>query len=350
MSLKRLVGLCKEIPDERRHSGNWRHRLADVLVICLLGLICGHETREEIYDYARAKRLFLWQKLGFKHGIPSPATLRRVMGMIDPEALESVYRQWVRPYIGSTLAKQACLDGKTLRGASRTGELNIHMVSAWIHEDRISMGQIRTEEKSNEITAIPVLLSKLDIRGGVVSIDDTGWQKAIAAQIIAQGAHYLLAVKGNQSSLHEAIEEYFAWAQADPIERKTLQVHTSLEKGHGRVSKWRVYTCDALWFEGKASWPMLRSFVCVERSCTKGEVTSHERAFFISSLEADAQSLGRHVRNHWGVENRLHWMLDVCFDEDASLLHDKNAAVNLSLLRKMAAIDDRFALSLLQLR
>ena len=171
LNIVRLVGLCKRIPDERRHSGNWKHRLSDVLVICLLGIICGHETWEEIWDYAKAKRLFLWKRLGFRHGIPSPSTMRRIMGMIKPEALEEVYRQWVKPYIRNCIGKQICVDGKTIRGASNMGAVNIHMVSAWIAEDGISMGQIKTEEKSNEIKAIPALLASMDIRGGAVSID-----------------------------------------------------------------------------------------------------------------------------------------------------------------------------------
>lgn len=369
LSLKRLVGLCKQIPDERRHSGNWRHLLSDVLVICLLGMICGHETWEEIWDYAKAKRLFLWKTLGFRHGLPSPSTMRRVMGMIKPKALEGVYRQWVRPYIGSCIGKQIGVDGKTIRGASSMGDLNIHMVSAWIQEDGITMGQVRTKDKSNEITAIPALLAALDIRGGTVSIDAMGCQKAIAAQIIAQEAHYLLAVKGNQPTLLEEIQEYFAWAQTDSIEKKFLQTHTDMEKGHGRIAKWKVQICDAGWFEDKENWPMIHTFIRVERTCIRGESVSNEQAFFVSSLQADAATFHRLVRNHWGIENRLHWSLDTSFHEDASLLHGENAVLNLSILRKialaairtdssrkasvnrkrkMAAIDDRFALSLLR--
>lgn len=369
LNIKRLVGLCRQIPDDRRHSGNWKHRLADILVICLLGMICGHESWEEIWDYAKAKRLFLWKTLGFRHGIPSPSTMRRVMGMIKPEAMESVYRQWVRPYIGSCIGKQVSVDGKTVRGASSMGDINLHMVSAWIQEDGITMGQVKTEDKSNEITAIPTLLSSLDITGGIVSIDAIGCQKAIAKLIIAQEAQYVLAVKGNQPTLLEEIRAYFAWAQTDPIEKKFLQEHVEIEKGHGRITKWKVQTCDAGWFEGKGNWMLLHTFICVERTCIRGDQTSCEKAYFISSLkEVDAATFHRLVRNHWGIENRLHWSLDVSFHEDACLVHETNAAQNLSLLRKfalaaiktdssrkasvnrkrkMAAIDDRFALSLL---
>jgi predicted transposase YbfD/YdcC len=291
------------------------------------------------------------------------------MGMIKPEALESVYREWVSPYIGSCLGKQVSVDGKMIRGASSMGDINLHMVSAWIQEDGITMGQVKTEEKSNEITAIPALLSSLDITGGTVSIDAIGCQKAIAKLIIAQQAHYVLAVKANQPTLLEEIREYFAWAQTDPIEKKFLQEHVEMEKGHGRITKWKVRTCDAGWFEDKESWSLLHTFICVERSCTRGDQTSRDKAYFISSLkETAAATFHRLVRNHWSIENHLHWSLDVSFHEDACLVHETNAAQNLSLLRKfalaaintdssrkasvnrkrkMAAIDNRFALSLL---
>lgn len=249
-------------------------------------------------------------------------------------------------------------------------DANFHMVSAWIREDGITMGQVVTQEKSNEITAIPILLSPLDIRGAIVSIDAMGCQKAIARQIVDQDAQYLLAVKANQPTLLEEIKEYFLWAQADRIERRFLQEHTRLEQGHGRITKWRVYTCDAGWFEGKSDWPLLRTFIYVQCTCTRAEHTSTEQAYFISSLHADAATFACLVRNHWSIENQLHWSLDVSFHEDACLVHDKNAAVNLSLLRKFAlaaikadssrtasinrkrkmpAIDDSFAISLLPL-
>lgn len=310
----------------------------------------------------------LRQVLGLRHGVPSPSTMRRVIGMIKPEALEQVYREWVKPYVGNCIGKQISVDGKTIRGASNMGEINFHMLSAWVHEDGLSIGQVKTEEKSNEITAIPKLLSVLDIAGGVVSIDAMGCQRAIAAQIIEQEAQYVLAVKGNQPTLLNEIEEYFTWAQADPIEAKALYRYQKVEKGHGRISKWEVRCCDSSWFEDKSKWPLLRTFICVERTITRGEATSKEKAYFISSLQADAATFYRLVRNHWGIENALHWSLDVSFQEDASLLHEPNAVQNLSLLRKMAlalirsdssrkasvnrkrkmaAIEDEFALLLL---
>ena len=294
--------------------------------------------------------------------------MRRVMGMIKPGALEEVYRAWVKPYIGSCLGKQINVDGKTIRGASNMGEANVHMVSAWVAEDKITMGQIRTEEKSNEITAIPPLLAALDIRGGIVSTDALGCQKAIAKQIIAQEAQYLFAVKGNQPTLFEEIRQYFDWVRIDPVEKRFLQEYVHTEQEHGRITKWKVYTCDAGWFEDRADWSLLHTFICVERTCIHGENTSREQAFFISSLQADATTFHRLVRNHWSIENRLHWTLDVSFHEDASLMHEANAVQNISLLRKfalaailsdssrkasvnrkrkMAAIDDRFALALL---
>lgn len=244
------------------------------------------------------------------------------------------------------------------------------MVSAWVREDNISMGQIITDEKSNEITAIPALLSSLDLRGGIVSMDAMGCQKTIARQIIEQEAQYLLAVKANHPTLMDEIQDYFAWAREDRIEKRFLRHFTQTEQGHGRITTWRVSACDAGWFEDKKDWPFLHTFICVERTCIRQGNTSKETAYFISSLQADAATFYRLTRNHWSIENQLHWVLDVSFHEDASLLHEGNAVQNLSLLRKfalaaikadssikasinrkrkIAAIDDDFALALLAL-
>jgi predicted transposase YbfD/YdcC len=230
------------------------------------------------------------------------------------------------------------------------------------------MGQIKTEEKSNEITAIPALLSSLDITGGVVSSDAIGCQKAIASMIIARDAQYLLSVKANQPTLLEEIREYFTWAQTDPIERKFLDLHVSEDFSHGRHTKWRACVCDAGWFEDKRDWPALHTFIRVERISTRNGHTSTESAYFISSLLADAPTFSRLIRNHWSIENQLHWALDVSFHEDACRVREANSVQNLSLLRKFAlaiikadssckasvarkrkkaAVDDTFALSLL---
>lgn len=281
LTLKRLIGLWKRVEDPRRVWGNKRHELTDILVIALLAIISGCEGFDEIHDYAIMKQSWLSSLLGLPRGIPSISTFRRVFARIKPESLEEMYRKWVFPYVGSCLHKQICIDGKTVCGVNRRSATHLHMVSAWVREDGITLGQIKTDEKSNEITAIPKLLSGLDICGAVVTIDAMGCQRDIAKQIIDQQAHYLLAVKGNHPTLHEEIDEYFRWAQEDVVERKQLSHHTETSFEHGRTVRLHVMvTRDVVWFEDKVNWKSLRTFVCVERTREVAGNTSSQRAQF----------------------------------------------------------------------
>lgn len=339
INIKTLIGLCKRIEDPRREWGNKRHALTDVLVIALLAIICGCESWEEIRDYGRTKKKWQGTFLKLNGGIPSESTFRRVFAMLLAESLERVYRQWVLPYIGSCLGKQICIDGKTNCGVRKRSNRMLHMVSAWVQEDGLSLGQVRTEEKSNEITAIPVLLDTLNIAGGVVTIDAMGCQKEIAAKIVKGEAHYVLAVKENHPTLYDEIKTYFDWACEDAIERHHLSRHHETVFDHGRITKWQVTsTEDTVWFEDKDDWSGLRSFVRV--TCTReqqGEQQTLER-FYISSLQTNAMAFHRYIRGHWSIENQLHWMLDVAFHEDQCLVNEGYAPQNLSLLRKMALV------------
>jgi len=337
LTIRRLQGLCKRMKDPRRRYGNKRHSMVDILVMVLLAVICGCETWDEIHDYAVDKREWLRTFLVLPNGIPSVSTLRRMLCAIKPKALEGVYRQWVDPYIGSCIRKHVSIDGKTVCGVKRGGDPSLHIISAWVREDGISLGQVKVDDKSNEITAIPKLIEELDVSGGVVSTDAMGCQRKIAEAIIANEANYVLAVKENQPILHEEIREYFQWATADPIEKRSLQVYEKEEHTHGRTASWRVtVTTDILWFESKKDWKCLRSFIMVERTRIVKGVTSLETAYYISSLEPTAQEAFSYVRGHWSVENQLHWILDVAFHEDRCNIHAGNAPQNLSLLRKMA--------------
>lgn len=201
----------------------------------------------------------------------------------------------------------------------------------------MTMGQIKTPAKSNEITAIPALLNDLSIRHSVVTIDAMGCQKKIAEMILGKEANYLLAVKGNQPTLYEEIREYFDWALEDSIECHRLDEYRETDYDHGRTVHYRVVsTQDVVWSEGVHDWPGLKSFVMVQRTRQVKGVTSTEKAYYISSLEADAKSFAKWARGHWGIENSLHWVMDVQFHEDACLIHEGNAPENLSTLRKMA--------------
>jgi predicted transposase YbfD/YdcC len=333
LSLERLRQSLMKVKDPRRRSGNYRHQLVDIFAITLLAVICGCETWEEIQDYGRTKKEWLETFLGLRHGIPGADTFRRLFERIKPEELERMYREWVTPYVGSCMNKQINIDGKTVRGAG-TG---LHMVSAWIREDGVTLGQIKTDEKSNEITAIPELLETFDITGGIVTIDAMGCQRKISEKIIGKEADYILAVKMNQPTLYEEIEAYFQWALDDKIESKVLSQYETAEKGHGRISRWRVTVSNEVsWFESMSDWVGLKCFIMEERKTIKGDKQSFEKQYYISSLDASAERFHHLVRNHWSIENQLHWVLDATFSEDRNLIAKDHSPQNLSLLRKIA--------------
>lgn len=339
LTIQRLKACCLGLRDPRRQSGNFKYALMDILIIVILGVISGSEGWEEIYEYALCKEAWLRGFLELKRGIPKPDVYRRVMSALNPSALEKIYRDWVSEYVGSCVHKQIGIDGKMLRGTGKSGweSDRLHMVSAWVREDGISLGQIRTAEKSNEITAIPELLDSLNIAGAAVTIDAMGCQKVIAEKIVERQANYILCVKGNQRTLTEDIADYFSWAQTDKHERQHLDEHIEIEKGHGRiVTRRTVITHEVSWCTWRPDWKNLSTLIMVERKVIFRNEESRQRVYYISDLVGNAEAFGHMIRGHWSIENQLHWMLDVSFREDDSLIHAGFAAQNLSLVRKIA--------------
>ena len=344
LSLDRIMELFEEIPDPRRPGGNIQHKLEDLLVIILLGVICGCETWIEIEDYAHAKYEWLKTILELPGGVPSNDTYRRLMTRMLPQKLEEAYRQWVLPYVGGCIGKHIAIDGKTICTASNyrlsneeTPEGKLHIISAWVREDGISLGQIKTDEKSNEITAIPKMLDTLDVKGAVVTIDAMGCQVDIAEKIIDREANYLLALKKNQLNLYESVEEYFKWARTEPIEKKQLKEYSYEEHEHGRHVYRTVEVCDDVsWIETVREWKRLSSIVCVTRKGEREGRQTEETAYYISSREWEADEVAKHIQGHWTIENNLHWSLDAAFNEDSSKIHLGYSAENLSVIRKIA--------------
>ena len=344
LSLDRIMELFEEIPDPRRPGGNIQHKLEDLLVIILLGVICGCETWIEIEDYAHAKYEWLKTILELPGGVPSNDTYRRLMTRMLPQKLEEAYRQWVLPYVGGCIGKHIAIDGKTICTASNyrlsneeTPEGKLHIISAWVREDGISLGQIKTDEKSNEITAIPKMLDTLDVKGAVVTIDAMGCQVDIAEKIIDREANYLLALKKNQLNLYESVEEYFKWARTEPIEKKQLKEYSYEEHEHGRHVYRTVEVCnDVSWIETVREWKRLSSIVCVTRKGEREGRQTEETAYYISSREWEADEVAKHIQGHWTIENNLHWSLDAAFNEDSSKIHLGYSAENLSVIRKIA--------------
>jgi predicted transposase YbfD/YdcC len=314
-----------------------RHLLIDIIVIALCGVICGAATWPAIATFARRRRDWLKRFLALPEGIPSHDTLERVFQRLNPATFGACFRAWVAALAENVKIKQIAIDGKTLR-RSRGGDLGpLHIVSAWATANHLSLGQVATAEKSNEITAIPQLLELLDLHGALVTIDAMGCQKEIAAKIVAGGGNYLLTVKDNQPHLLEDIQQAFEQALDNDFAGLKHDSHETKERGHGREERRTYYLIEEpRGLRGQAAWPKLCVIgMCVNERTVKGE-TSLEARYFIGSKKAGARYYGQALRHHWGIENNLHWQLDVSFGEDANRVRDRNAAENLAQLRKIA--------------
>jgi predicted transposase YbfD/YdcC len=333
-----LFDSLEGVPDPRRERTKL-HQLVDILVIAVCATICAAETWEEIAEFGQAKESWFKKFLALPNGIPSHDTFRRVFLRINPKKFQESFLGWIRSVTHLSDGEVIAIDGKAVRGArTPDGKEGLRTVSAWAAEQRLVLGQLKTEAKSNEITAIPLLLGLLELKGCIVTIDAMGCQTAVAARIIQQGADYVLSLKGNHRVLHEEVAEYFAWAEQTGFKDSESDYCATLEKDHGRIEERKCWvTEDIEWFTEKAAWAGLRSFIMVEGAReVVGQAASVERRYFISSLPADARQALRAVRGHWQVENSLHWVLDVAFREDACRTRTGHAPENLATLRHMA--------------
>lgn len=330
-----------KLKDPRR-AHRRQHLLQDIVVIALCAVIAGAKDWQEIETFGRKRRDWLKGFLKLPKGIPSHDTFERVFDRIKPQAFQACFREWVQALQEELSIKHVAIDGKTLRGSGTAKLGPLHLVSAWATGQRLSLGQVAVDAKSNEITAIPVLLDFLDLHGAVVTIDAMGCQKAIAQKIIDQGGDYILTVKENQEHLLADIQQSLEQASDNDFAGVEHDSYETQERGHGREE----HRCYVVLHHTKGlrhadDWASLTTIGMCYSARTVNGVTSEEVRYFIGSKKASAKVYGKALRNHWGIENCLHWQLDVAFGEDRNRVSKRNAAENLALLR-------RLVLSLLQ--
>jgi predicted transposase YbfD/YdcC len=335
------LAICQHFRNLRdpRRDHLKQHLLIDIITIAISAVIGGADTWVDMETFARNRHAWLAQFLQLPNGIPSHDTIERVFSLLNPRSLQRCVLAWLRPVTEALNIKHIAIDGKTLRGSVKPSSPHhyLHVVSAWASEARLTLGQVAVAAKSNEITAIPRLLEILQVKGALVTIDAMGCQKEIAAKIVEKKGDYLLIVKENQEHLHEDILNQFVEASEQDGIGFTLDTFTTEEKGHGREEK-RTYTIitNPQGIRNQEAWPKLKVIGQCFRERTAGGTTTDEIHFFIGSRVGSAKIYGEALRNHWGIENHLHWQMDVTFAEDANRTQQREAAENFGWLRRLA--------------
>lgn len=345
MSELEASAILKHFADfpEPRDPRGIRHKLIDILCISILAVICRANTFTEIHQYGESNEDWLAGFLELPFGIPSQDTIERVFALLNPAAWQMYFYKWTQSLVVPELAdgedEVLAIDGKTARRSHSAAQTALHTVTVWSSQYDMVLGQEQVAEKSNEITAIPVLLQTINPAGAVVTIDAMGTQKDIAWLIREQQAHYLLALKDNHPKLYEDVQWLFGHADGLAWKNVDYSYAHTLTKAHGREEHrecWVLTVTDVEMLDNKAAWRDLQCVVRVRNTCNRKGLTSQEDRFFITSLPLDAARIMRSVRYHWGIENGLHWTLDVAFDEDQSRIRTGHAQANFVALRHLA--------------
>ena len=311
-----------------------KHQLQDIFFISICATICGADNWVAIEQFGLAKEAWFTELLGLEHGIPSHDTFGEVYAAIDTEQFSICFSRWVADLANITEGEVIAIDGKCLRRSidKASKKAAIYMVSAWAQHNNLVLGQVKVDDKSNEITAIPKLLSRLDIAGAVITIDAMGCQKKIAEQIKQQGGDYVFSLKGNQGNLHDDVKTFFTSSLSPAV------ASVSYEGEHGRIETRSIRaTADIAWLQERHDWKSLQSIIAVTAKREIDNKVTEEIRYFISSLDAnDLERLERVVRAHWAIENNLHWVLDIAFDEDSNRTRKGHSAANLAVIRHIA--------------
>lgn len=333
-----LVTFFLGVEDPRLQRGR-RHRLLDIMVIAVCAVVCGCRGWSQIEEWAEGHEEWLKTFLELPHGIASADTIARVFSIINAEQFELCFSQWAQEVNRASGGKLIAIDGKTIRRSFDTAAQKsaIHLVSAWSIENQVVLAQVKVDDKSNEITAIPKLLNLLNLKGTTVTVDAMGCQTDIALQIVNKGGDYVFSLKGNQGTIHKDVMEFLEDERKNKFKDLNHDIWEITEKGHGRIEeRFYLHSGEVKWIEDKGKWKGLDSIGLVDSRRIMGEKVSEETRYFLSSLEQDAEQFAKAVRGHWSIENGLHWCLDVVMNEDQSRIRIKNAAENFAVLRRIA--------------
>lgn len=321
------------IPDPRTGPAQ-RHELLDILMIAVCAMLCGAESFTDIALWGRCQHDWLKTWLSLPNGIPSHDTFNRVFGLIQPAEFAACFQSWTQALRQAVAGELIALDGKTLRGSRTKTRGPLHVVNVWAASNRLVLAQLAVADKSNEITAVPQLLRALELTGCVVTVDALNCQKSIAKEISEADADYVLALKGNHGTLHDEVKCFLEDAQQRGWRDVPHSFVKTTDKEHGRLETRRYWITETTdWMADKPQWEKLRSLGLVEREVEVDGKVRTERAYYLSSLSAEAERFAAAVRGHWGIENAVHWVLDVQMNEDRCRVCDRTAAQNLAALR-----------------
>ncbi|WP_165742425.1 ISAs1 family transposase [Candidatus Thiosymbion oneisti] len=324
--------------EDPRVERNKRHGFMDILMLVICAVTSGADGWEAIEELGQARLQWLRRLAPFANGVPSHDCIASLISRLSVTGFQACFANWTEAIAQTRGGEVIAVDGKTARGSRDRprGRAALHMVSAWADDNRLVLGQEATAEKSNELTAIPKLLELIELMGCIVTLDAMGCQREIAAQIVNQGGEYVLGLKGNQRALYEAVKDFFAVARTGKFAGVDHDFYEEVDKAHGRLETRRYWITEELrTLPNREQWSGLRSIGLVERRCLTGEIETVEQRFFVNAIAADAPRFAHAVRGHWGVENRLHWRLDVVFREDASRIRKGHAPAIMTAIRHL---------------